>query len=57
MSKLPKSSVKSFLDCLKVDCIGDPMPIRKILPRPPLGYRQAVERALSSCRNMRSKAG
>ncbi len=57
MSKLPKGSVKSFLDSLKVDCIGDPMPIRSILPRPPLPYRQAVERALSSSKNSGSKTG
>jgi uncharacterized protein YbjT (DUF2867 family) len=50
-SKLPRGSIKGVLDSLKTDAIGDPMPIRTILPRPPLPYRQAVERALtcSSC--------
>ena len=47
MTKLPKGSLKSFLDSMKVDCVGDPMLIRSILPRPPLPYRQAVERALA----------
>jgi len=28
------------------DAAGDSMPIRAILPRPPLPYRQAVEKAL-----------
>ena len=46
-SKFPKGAVKGFLDSLKTDLIGDPMPIREILPRPPLSYRQAVERALT----------
>jgi len=48
MSKLPKGSMKDVFDSLKGDAVGDPMPIRSILPRPPLPYRQAVERALSS---------
>jgi uncharacterized protein YbjT (DUF2867 family) len=57
VSKLPKGSVRSFLDSLKMDCIGDPVPIRTILPRPPLSYRQAVERALNSSETIGSKAG
>ena len=48
MSKFPKGSIKGMLDSLKTDAIGDPMPIRTILPRSPLSYRQAVERALIS---------
>ena len=47
MSKLPKGAVRGFLDCLGGDAIGDPAPIRALLPRPPLSYRQAVERALN----------
>ena len=47
MSKFPRGSIKGLLDGLDVDLIGDPMPIRAILPRPPLSYRQAVERALT----------
>ena len=42
-----KSSIKGVLDSLKTDAIADLMPIRTILPRPPLPYRQAVERALT----------
>jgi nucleoside-diphosphate-sugar epimerase len=44
--KLPLGSIKAFVDGLTTNLIGDPMPIRGILPRPPLPYRQAVERAL-----------
>ncbi len=47
MTKFPKGSIKSFLDSMKTDLIGDPTPIRTILPRKPLPYRQAVERALT----------
>jgi uncharacterized protein YbjT (DUF2867 family) len=46
MSKLPKGSIKGFADSMENDAIGDPSPIRVILPQPPLPYRQAVERAL-----------
>ncbi len=56
-SKLPKGSMKGIVDSLGTDAIGDPTPIRTILPRPPLPYRQAVERALTASRNIRSKAG
>jgi len=47
MSKFPRGSVKGLLDGIQIDLIGDPTPIRAILPRPPLSYRQAVERALT----------
>ncbi len=47
-SKLPLGSIKGFVDGMDTDAIGDPMPIRAILPRPPLPYRQAVERALAT---------
>jgi len=47
-AKMPKGSIKGILDSVKADSIGDAMPIRAILPRRPLPYRQAVERALIS---------
>jgi uncharacterized protein YbjT (DUF2867 family) len=47
LSKVPKGAVKGLLDGMKTDLVGDPIPIRTILPRPPLNYRQAVERALT----------
>jgi len=47
MTKFPKGSIKGLLDSMKTDAIGDPTPIRTILPRPLLSYRQAVERALT----------
>ncbi len=45
--KLPKGAIKGVLDGRGTDLDGDPMPIRTILPRPPLSYRQAVEQALT----------
>ncbi len=45
--KLPKGSFKGFLDSLQADASGDPMPIRSILPRALLSFRQAAERALA----------
>jgi uncharacterized protein YbjT (DUF2867 family) len=47
LSKVPKGALKGLLDGMKTDLVGDPMPIRTILPRPPLNYWQAVERALT----------
>jgi len=46
IAKMPKGAMKGVLDGLGKNMIGDPSPIRKLLPRPPLCYRQAVERAL-----------
>ena len=48
VSKFPKGAIKGIVDSFGTDAIGDPTPIRTILPRPPLPYRQAVERALDS---------
>lgn len=47
LSKLPKGAIKGIVDSLGTDAVGDPAPIRLILPRPPLSYRQAVEQALT----------
>ncbi len=46
MGKLPRGAVKGLVDSLKADASGDPTPIRSILPRPLLSFRQAAERAL-----------
>ena len=46
MGKLPKGAVKGVAESMGADLVGDPAPIRAILPRPPLPYRQAVENAL-----------
>ena len=48
LAKAPKGAIKGLTDGMYTDLIGDPMPIRAILPRPLLSYRQAVERALKS---------
>jgi len=47
LTKLPSGSFKGLIDSMEGDMVGDPTPIRKILPRLPLSYRQAVERALA----------
>jgi len=47
MAKLPKGAFAGLVDSMNDDAIGDPMPIRQMLPRQPLTYRQAVERALT----------
>ena len=46
MAKLPKGAFRGLLEGMKVECIGDPHPIRAILPRPLLTAREAVARAL-----------
>ncbi|MCF2443977.1 NAD(P)H-binding protein [Dyadobacter sp. CY345] len=45
LSKAPKGSIKGALDGLGEDLIGDPAAIRKLLPRQPISYNQAVEQA------------
>ncbi len=44
--KMPKGSFRGLLDSIHADMSGDPGPIRSILPRPLLPYRQAAERAM-----------
>ena len=46
-TRVPRGAIAGFLDGMKADMIGDPAPIRAILPRTPLPYRQSVERALT----------
>ena len=55
VSKVPNGAVRGILDSLKSDAIGDPLPIRKILPRPPLRYREAVANALNGSSAIHSK--
>jgi uncharacterized protein YbjT (DUF2867 family) len=49
-AKLPKGAIKAILDSVETDSVGDPEPIRAILPRRPVPYRQAVEHALTTSR-------
>jgi len=51
MTKTPQGALKGMLDGMKTDLVGDPTPIRALLPRPLLSYRQAVERALTKERS------
>lgn len=48
MGKLSGGTVRGLVDSLRTDMIGDPMPMRAILPRPLLSFRQAVERVLAA---------
>lgn len=45
--KLPQGALTGLLDSLATDGSGDPAPIRALLPRALLSYRQAAERALA----------
>ena len=47
MAKMPKGAFNGFVDGMKEDGIGDPMPIRAILPRPLLPFRQCVEQIVT----------
>lgn len=51
IAKSPKGSIKGAMDSLGEDLVGDPSAIRKLLPRQPLSYKQAVEKALTVRRN------
>lgn len=44
-ARLPSGAFKGFLDSLKADGSGDPRPIRALLPRELMTYRQAVAQA------------
>lgn len=46
LAKLPKNSMKGMFDSFKSDMIGNPEAIRRLLNRPLLSFRQAVEKAL-----------
>lgn len=48
IAKSPKGAIKGALGGLGADMVGDPSAIRKLLPRKPLSYVQAVEQALIS---------
>ena len=45
---LARGTLKAALSSLGMDAVGDPAPIRAVLPRPLLTYRQAVDRALAA---------
>lgn len=46
--KLPCGAFKGLLDSLQADGSGNPAPIRSLLPRELLSYRQAAEQALET---------
>ncbi len=47
MLKTPPGALKDIVGSLGADGIGDPMPIRALLPRPLLTFRDAVAKALN----------
>jgi len=46
LAKSPKGSIKGALGGMGADLIGNPSAIRKLLPRKPLSYKEAVAKAL-----------
>lgn len=48
ISGSPKGAIKGALGGLGADLIGDPSAIRKLLPRKPLSYKQAVAQAVEN---------
>ena len=46
ITKSPKGAIKGAIGGIGADLIGDPFAIRKLLPRKPLNYKQAVLQAL-----------
>ncbi len=44
--KLPKGATKGFVDSLQADMSGDPRPIRTLVPRTLLSFRQSAEKIL-----------
>jgi len=45
-AKMPRGAIRGLLDSLDTDDVGDPAPIRLLLPRPLLSYHQAARRAI-----------
>ena len=48
MAKLPRGAFSGFVQSMTVDDIGDPTPIRTILPRRRLSFRESVGRVLDA---------
>ena len=51
IARSPKGAIKGALGGLGADMIGDPSAIRKLLPRKPLSYKQAVAQTLKVYQN------
>ncbi len=47
LAKLPPGAFPAFVEGLDADSIGDPAPIRAMLPRQRLSFREAAERAIT----------
>ncbi len=47
MTGSPRGAIRGIMDVIGADLTGDPRPIRSLLPRPLLSYRQAVAQALN----------
>ncbi len=48
MAGMPRGAFTGFVEAMAVDSTGDPGPIRSILPRARLGFRDSVKRALDA---------
>jgi nucleoside-diphosphate-sugar epimerase len=48
IAKFPQGAVRGFIDALEVDSIGDPLPIRTLLPRRLMSFREAAKRAMET---------
>ncbi len=48
LAKMPRGAIRGILDCADVAYVGDPRPIRALLARKPIAYRDAVARALAA---------
>lgn len=48
MAGMPQGAFAGFVEALAADSIGDPGPIRSVLPRARLGFRDSVLRALDA---------
>ena len=47
LAKLPPGAFPAFVEALDADSIGDPAPIRAMLPRRRLSFGEAAERAIT----------
>lgn len=50
LAHMPRGAIRGLADGVDGDLTGDVRPIRALLPRPPMSYRQAVEAALAESR-------
>ena len=47
MMKMPRGSMKAIVEGMKDDLVGDPAPIKELMPQPLLTFKQATEKFLN----------